>query len=271
MIEEKAYAKINLTLGVLYKRVDGYHAIDSIMQTVSLYDSITIEKSRKVEVNVSGMNLPVENTMYLAATEYKKRTGCGCNIRCIKRIPQEAGLGGGSADAAAVLRGLQKLHRMLDDRRLYSLALKIGADVPFLINGGTARCEGVGDILTPFEARPLFYLLVKPPEGVSTKLLYSRLKLPRPRVNTLRAMTALFKGDLAALSSNMLNVLEEQAVELVPRIGQIKQELLRRGAIIAQMSGSGSAVFGIFESEEAAKAAAENWNEEDFVTVCHTV
>ena len=127
IIEELALAKLNLTLGVLYKREDGYHALDTVMQTVSLFDRVFVEKSRTVEVQVTGMTLPVENTMYKAAKLYREATGCGAKIRCEKRIPAEAGMGGGSADAAAVLRGLQRLHRMADDRTLKQIALSVGA------------------------------------------------------------------------------------------------------------------------------------------------
>ncbi|MDO4564805.1 MAG: 4-(cytidine 5'-diphospho)-2-C-methyl-D-erythritol kinase [Clostridia bacterium] len=271
MIEERAYAKLNLTLGVLYKRVDGYHAIDSIMQTVDLFDSLTIEKSKKIEISVTGMTLPQENTMYKAATAYKKYSGCGCTVRCIKRIPAEAGLGGGSADAAAVLRGLQRLHRMLDDKRLYSIALAVGADVPFLIQGGAARCEGVGEILTPFRAAPLWFLIVKPPQGISTRALYSGLKLPRERVSTLKAMAALASGEVKKLCEVMHNALEMPAIELCPCIADIKRGLLERGALAAQMTGSGSAVFGVFETEAAASSAAEGWASDYFVRVCRSI
>ncbi len=114
-VEEKAYAKLNLALGVLYKRMDGYHALDTLMQTVSLYDRITVAPAKTVEVHVTGAELPFENTMYRAAAAYQRLSGKGAFVTCEKRLPLEAGMGGGSADAAAVLRGLQRLHRMLTD------------------------------------------------------------------------------------------------------------------------------------------------------------
>ena len=261
LIEELAFAKLNLTLGILYKRQDGYHAIDTVMQTISLFDRVYIEKSRSVEVTVTGMSLPPENTMTRVAELYRRETGCGARIRCEKRIPMEAGLGGGSADAAAVLRGLQRLHRMCDDRTLNRIALSVGADVPFCLVGGTARCEGVGEILTPFQsAVRLHFVLCKPDRGVSTGALFRSLPLPRPRVNTYEAMAALGKGDLDRLAAAMQNVLEPPAVELVPEIGELKQQLLGSGALAAQMSGSGSSVFGLFRSEEDAKTALEQIN-----------
>lgn len=272
IIEELALAKLNLTLGVLYKREDGYHALDTIMQTVSLFDRVLIEKSRRVEVHVTGMTLPAENTMYKAASLYREATGCGAIVRCEKRIPAEAGMGGGSADAAAVLRGLQRLHRMADDRTLKEIALKIGADVPFCLVGGTCRCEGVGEILTPFRpAKRLWFVIAKPEAGVSTRALFMSLPLPRPRVQTLAAVAALGKGDLKALAPLIQNVLEPAAIELVPEIGVLKQKLLDAGAIAAQMTGSGSAVFGIFETEDAAKAAQSAVSDAAFSAVCHSL
>ncbi|MBQ4422975.1 MAG: 4-(cytidine 5'-diphospho)-2-C-methyl-D-erythritol kinase [Clostridia bacterium] len=272
IVEELALAKLNLTLGVLYKREDGYHALDTVMQTVSLFDRVFVEKSHAVEIRVTGMTLPENNTMTKAAKLYKEATGCGALVRCEKRIPAEAGMGGGSADAAAVLRGLQRLHRMADDRTLREIALKVGADVPFCLVGGTCRCEGVGEILTPFAlGRRLWFVIAKPKDGVSTRELFSRLPLPRPRVRTLSAVAALAKGDLNALAPLMQNVLEPAAIELVPKIGILKQKLLDAGAIAAQMTGSGSAVFGLFGTEDAAKAALPAVSDAAFSTVCHSL
>ena len=272
IIEELAQAKLNLTLGVLYKRADGYHALDTVMQTVSLFDRVFVEKSHSIEVRVTGMTLPQENTMYKAAALYKQATGCGAKIRCEKRIPMEAGMGGGSADAAAVLRGLQRLHRMADDRTLKEIALSVGADVPFLLHGGTCRCEGVGEILTPFAlGKRLWFVVAKPQEGVSTRELFSMLPLPRPQVKTLSAVAALARGDLKALAPLMSNVLEPAATVLVPEIGILKQKLLDAGALQAQMTGSGSAVFGLFESEEAANAALPAVSDAAFSTVCYSL
>lgn len=256
IIEELAFAKLNLTLGILYKRQDGYHAIDTIMQTINLFDRVYIEKSRKVEVTVTGMTLPPDNTMVRAAELYQRETGCGARIRCEKRIPAEAGLGGGSADAAAVLRGLQRLHRMCDDQTLHRIALSVGADVPFCLVGGTCRCEGVGEVLTPFAiGTRLHFVLCKPDSGVSTGALFRALPLPRPRVDTLKAMAALAKGDVEALALAMKNVLEPPAIDFVPEIGKLKQQLMDSGALAAQMTGSGSSVFGLFRSESDAMAA----------------
>ena len=276
-VEEKAYAKLNLTLGVLYKQMDGYHALDTLMQTVSLYDRVTVAPSKTVEVHVTMAGkqpmaeLPFENTMYKAAVAYKQLSGKGAFITCEKRLPSEAGMGGGSADAAAVLRGLQRLHRMLTDREIRDIALSVGADVPFCLQGGLCRCEGVGEILTPVVGPSLQFALVKPPRGVSTKALFQSLSLPRKRVETVRCLAKLGQNDLLGAAAYMENALEAPAIDLVPEIGEIKAALLARGALAACMTGSGSAVFGLFETEEQAQAAVAGFPEEYYTAVCHSV
>ncbi len=270
-VEEKAYAKLNLALGVLYKRMDGYHALDTLMQTVSLCDRITVAPAKTVEVHVTGATLPVENTMYKAAKLYQNSSGKGALITCEKRLPSEAGMGGGSADAAAVLRGLQRLHRMLTDKEIGKIALQVGADVPFCLQGGLCRCEGVGEILTPVKGPRLHFAVVKPPKGVSTKALFQSLSLPRKRVETVRCLAKLGQGDLPGAAAFMENALEAPAIELVPEIGEIKAALLQRGALAASMTGSGSAVFGLFETEEQAQAAVTGFPEAYYTAVCHSV
>ncbi|MBR0357059.1 MAG: 4-(cytidine 5'-diphospho)-2-C-methyl-D-erythritol kinase [Clostridia bacterium] len=270
-VEEKAYAKLNLTLGVLFKRMDGYHALDTLMQTVSLFDRVTVAPAKTVEVHVTGAELPYENTLYKAAKLYQARCGKGALITCEKRLPSEAGMGGGSADAAAVLRGLQRLHRMLTDRELREIALQVGADVPFCLQGGLCRCEGVGEILTPVVGPLLHFAVVKPPQGVSTKALFQSLSLPRKRVETVRCLAKLGQNDLPGAAAYMENALEAPAVTLVPEIGEIKTALLQKGALAACMTGSGSAVFGLFEKEEQAQAALTGFPEEYYTAVCHSV
>lgn len=270
-VEEKAYAKLNLCLGVLYKRMDGYHALDTLMQTVSLYDRIMVAPAKTVEVHVTGAALPLENTMYRAARLYQAKSGKGALITCEKRLPSEAGMGGGSADAAAVLRGLQRLHRMLTDREVRDIALSVGADVPFCLQGGLCRCEGVGEILTPVVGPQLHFALVKPPWGVSTKALFQSLSLPRKRVETVRCLALLGKNDLPGAAAYMENALEAPATALVPEIGEIKAALLQRGALGASMTGSGSAVFGLFENEEQAQNALLGFPDDYYTAYCHSV
>ena len=145
---------------------------------------------------------------------------------------------------------------MCDDQTLHRIALSVGADVPFCLVGGTCRCEGVGEVLTPFAiGTRLHFVLCKPDSGVSTGALFRALPLPRPRVDTLKAMAALAKGDVEALALAMKNVLEPPAIDFVPEIGKLKQQLMDSGALAAQMTGSGSSVFGLFRSESDAMAA----------------
>ncbi len=272
IICERAYAKLNLTLGVLYKRVDGYHALDSVMHTVDLSDTVTVEKDAAVTVTATGATLPYNNTLRRAALAYQAYTGRGARIRAVKRIPSEAGLGGGSADAAAVLRAMQRLYGALDREALLDIALSVGADVPFLMEGGLARAEGVGELLTPLpDPAPLTFLLVKPEAGVSTRQLFCALPLPRPLPQTAAAMAALIRSDAAALGPLLFNALEAPAVELVPEIGVLKQLLLDAGALGASMTGSGSTVFGLFSDPAAATAAVSVLPGNVFYRVCRSV
>ncbi len=268
---ERAYAKLNLTLGVLYKRADGYHALDSIMQTIDLCDTVAVERARDIVVTSTGMTLPYDNTIRRAAEAYRALTGRGAQIRVVKRIPAEAGMGGGSADAAAALNGLQKIYGEVDEPTLLEIGAQVGADVPFCMRGGTQRAEGIGEILTPVRGMKLHFVVAKPAKGVSTKKLFSLLKLPRQMPDTTAALKALASGDLDALCPLLFNALEEPAVELVPEIGRIKQRLLDAGAKAACMSGSGSAVFGVFADQDAAQAALPSLDDIPFVRVCQSV
>lgn len=256
MIQERACAKVNLTLGVTGRRSDGYHTLDSLMVTTDLCDDVTVTRCREVIVTCTGMFLPYRNTLRAAAERYRALTGRGARIHVYKRIPVEAGLGGGSADAAAVLRGMQRLYGEAEERDLYDIALRVGADVPFCLQGGLCRAQGVGEVLTPFRlGAPLHLVLAKPAAGVSTRALFERLNLPQPLPDTARAMAALSGGDVRALGPLLCNALQAEAEALVPEIGTLRQRLLALGALGACMTGSGSAVFGLFETAEAAAAA----------------
>lgn len=256
MIQERACAKVNLTLGVTGRRSDGYHTLDSLMVTTDLCDDVTVTRCREVIVTCTGMFLPYRNTLRAAAERYRALTGRGARIHVYKRIPAEAGLGGGSADAAAVLRGMQRLYGEAEERDLYDIALRVGADVPFCLQGGLCRAQGVGEVLTPFRlGAPLHLVLAKPAAGVSTRALFERLNLPQPLPDTARAMAALSGGDVRALGPLLCNALQAEAEALVPEIGTLRQRLLALGALGASMTGSGSAVFGLFETAEAAAAA----------------
>jgi len=268
---KRAYAKLNLTLGVLYKRADGYHALDSIMQTIDLFDTVTVERARDIMVTSTGMVLPYDNTIRRAAEQYRALTGRSVHIRVVKRIPAEAGLGGGSADAAATLNAMQELFDEVDEKTLLEIGAKVGADVPFCLRGGTQRAEGIGEVLTPVRGMKLHLLVAKPAAGVSTKKLFSLLKLPRTMPETIPALKALSDGNLDALCSLLFNALEEPAIELVPEIGRIKADMLTLGAKAACMSGSGSAVFGVFADKEAAEAALPGLENVAFARVCESI
>lgn len=256
MIQERACAKVNLTLGVTGRRSDGYHTLDSLMVTTDLCDDVTVTRCREVIVTCTGMFLPYRNTLRAAAERYRALTGRGARIHVYKRIPAEAGLGGGSADAAAVLRAMQRLYGEAEERDLYDIALRVGADVPFCLKGGLCRAQGVGEVLTPFRlGAPLHLVLAKPAAGVSTRALFERINLPQPLPDTARAMAALSGGDVRALGLLLCNALQAEAEALVPEIGTLRQRLLALGALGASMTGSGSAVFGLFETPEAAAAA----------------
>lgn len=257
VLREKAYAKLNLTMSVLFRRPDGYHSIDSLMQTVDLYDTVTIEKSRSIEVTCSGMILPYTNTARNAAELFRSATGHGCRIHLEKRIPSEAGLGGGSADAAAVLRGLNSLYEeYLPYESLLSMAVRVGADVPFLLRGGLQRAMGIGEILTPLPHGTLHFVIVKPEGGISTKALYTALSMPLERPDTAKAAALLAESDAISIAPYLKNAMEKDAERMLPEIRSVRNSLLGKGALTAVMTGSGSAVFGLFRSEEEAERAA---------------
>jgi 4-diphosphocytidyl-2-C-methyl-D-erythritol kinase len=262
-----AYAKVNLTLDVLFKRPDGYHELAGIYHTVNLFDTVEIEKSNGVRVECD-IPLPENNTAYRAACEYIRLAGCGgAHIRVIKRIPSEAGLGGASADAAAVLRGMQRLYGSLDETKLAEAALRIGADVPFCLSGGTALARGVGEILTPLPHPGLHFLVVRDGPGISTKALFSELSLPLRHPDNTAAEECIRKNDVRGLGSRMFNALEPAAIPLCPNILEIKQRMLYRGALGACMTGSGSAVIGLFENAKKAQSAAKTFDDCAFAKV----
>ncbi|MBQ2698004.1 MAG: 4-(cytidine 5'-diphospho)-2-C-methyl-D-erythritol kinase, partial [Clostridia bacterium] len=244
-------AKLNLTLDVLSRREDGYHEIASVMQSVSIFDQLTLRLRPEPGVTLSSSLpfLPIDqrNLASRAALVFLQHTGqkVGVEISIKKRIPVGAGMGGGSADAAAVLFGLDRLlHTRLSEKELATLALTLGADVPFFLLGGTALAEGIGERLTPLPLAPRCTLVVaKPRYGISTPVLYQRfdqrgIHYP-PATPALvqalrRPMTA---AQLAGLCSNAM---QEAAVEELPAIGQMLQELTEAGALSATMTGSGS-------------------------------
>jgi 4-diphosphocytidyl-2-C-methyl-D-erythritol kinase len=263
----KAPAKINLALDVLSKRPDGYHDVAMIMQTVALYDTISVRSGFEgIKLTSDSSKIPVDDTniAYKAAhylsTKYNVKRGAHIHIE--KRIPVAAGLAGGSTDAAAVLKLLNKVWDLkLSKAELMDAGKKLGADVPFCIQGGTCLAEGLGDKLTVIKSMPdCFILLAKPNVGVSTKDVYEGLKLDEieERPNIPAILQGIQNQDLLKISNNMGNVLESVTTKMYPIILELKRKLLENGAIGSLMSGSGPTVFGVFEDMATAYGAYDN-------------
>ena len=263
-MEIQARAKINWTLDVVGVRQDGYHLLDSLMQPLALADDLTLLPSRELTLVIHGapgLSPGEDNLILRAAREMQKETGvkAGAAITLQKKIPLGAGLGGGSADAAAALRGLNALWgTQLNLDQLCAIGEKIGADVPFCLHDAPRRAQGIGEKLFPIACGRLFPLiLVQPCAALSTKEVFSAYhRFPdSPSANTQGAMEALAAGDLAALAAHAGNALEAASISLCPEIRDAKEALKASGAVLAQMTGSGSVVFGAYESRQAAQAA----------------
>lgn len=270
-----APAKINWFLSVLGKREDGYHNISSLMQCISIYDNLTFEQADTIEV-VSDLDIPPgDNLVYKAASFLKQYTSYkkGAKIALHKNIPVSAGLGGGSSDAAYTLSGLNRIWGLgLSNRELSTIGAEIGSDVPFFLNSSFAFVEGKGEKITPLKLNnpAIVLLLVKPSISVSTAWAYAYFDklniggLTKKTVDIKLFCQAFLNRDLASLRATLNNDLEKAVIERYPVVGEIKEKLLKNGAIISLMTGSGPTVFGVFESKKAALTAAEklgfnNW------------
>ncbi len=267
-MELTANAKINLGLDVLRKRPDGYHEVRMIMQMTGMYDQIGLVPSKKPGIRLS-VNLPYipaneNNLAYKAAKILMDEFNVtdGLSIRLMKFIPVAAGLAGGSTDAAAVMKGVNKLfHLGLTDEELMARGKLIGADVPYCVMGGTALAEGIGEILTPLPDMPeCSILLAKPPISVSTKEVYGALRADEieahPDIDGM--LEALRAGDLAGITERCSNVLEDVTAPKHPIIGEFETEMKTSGALASIMSGSGPTVFGIYDNYDAARACRNN-------------
>lgn len=263
-IELQARAKINLSLDVLGKRPDGYHDVRMIMQSIALHDDVRLEKAQdgiRIECNTPWVPTDSGNIAWKAAQLMLSRYGIqsGLHIRIHKRIPVAAGLAGGSADAAAVFKGMNALFSLnIQETELMKLGREIGADVPYCIKGGTMLSEGIGEILSPLGGLggvPI--VLVKPRISVSTAWVYKSLELDKVAVRPDTELLARAVGErrIDELARNMRNVLESVTVEKYPVIRDIKEKLVRFGAAGSMMSGSGPTVFGIFKDRKVAEAA----------------
>lgn len=264
-ITVKAYAKINLGLDVLRKRVDGYHDVCMIMQSLELHDKITIHKTKEEDIvirtNLSYLPKNQDNLVYKAAALFLKTHSItdGLLIDLEKNIPVAAGLAGGSTDAAATLIGLNQIYQTgLSLSDLQKLGVTLGADVPYCLMLGTALSEGIGEILTPLPPMPTCsILLVKPDISVSTKYVYENLRLNEtslhPDIDSMKS--ALANKDIYALTRTMDNILQTVTVREYPIIADIKDKMKELGALTSLMSGSGPTVFGIYQNRELAKKA----------------
>ena len=252
----KAYGKVNISLDVVGKREDGYHLLSMIMQNIDLYDEIEVEKQECgiiLECNKSYVPVDNRNLAYKAAEIFKERYDIvdGVKINIEKNIPVSAGLAGGSTDAAAVLKGMNKLFNVnATEEELMELGLKLGADIPYCIHGGTALCEGIGEIITPIKPfRDKIVVLVKPAFGVSTKEVYKNFNLEKVKQHpkTAEIINAIENDDLNFVASNMKNLLENVTLRKHKILIKIKEEMNACGAINSMMSGSGPTVFAFFD------------------------
>jgi 4-diphosphocytidyl-2-C-methyl-D-erythritol kinase len=252
----KAYGKINISLDIVGKREDGYHLLKMIMQNVDLYDSISIEKCNK-DINIS-CNKPYiptdeKNLIYKAAKLFMDTYNIkeGINIYLKKNIPVAAGMAGGSADAAAVFKALRQLFEIdVDENELMKLGVKIGADIPYCIVGGTALCEGIGDIITPLSPfKNHILVLVKPNFGVSTREVYKGIDISKiyKHPDTDALIKAMEEERLQDVCNSMKNLLENVTLRKYPVLKRIKEDMVKMGAMGAMMSGSGPTIFAFFE------------------------
>ena len=265
-IRREAFAKINLGLDVVRRLPNGYHEVRMIMQTVGICDVLTFRKAASgIQLVVDNEELPTDgnNLICKAAKLLLESAGIqgGVSITLEKHIPIAAGMAGGSTDAAATLLGINELYEIgYDVDKLKELGVKIGADVPYCIQGGTALAEGIGEVLSPLATPPTCHLVIaKPDINVSTKFVYENLRAneleSHPDIDGM--IEGLEKGDLKAITDRLANVLETVTVPAYPIIDEIKQTMLDAGAEGALMSGSGPTVFGIFTELEKAKQAAK--------------
>ncbi len=261
-MQVKAYAKINIALDVVGKREDGYHLLKMIMQQVDIYDVLTLDKEDsgiKLSTNKAFLPSNNKNLVYRAAELFMEAYNIseGVRVHIKKNIPVAAGMAGGSSDAAAALLAFNRLFGVnAPVEELIPLGLKLGADVPYCMVGGTALCEGIGEIITPLKPfKNHILVVVKPKFGISTREVYENLDINRifrhPEVEEL--ILAMKRDDVAYVASNMKNVLENVTLKKHHILIDIKEEMKRLGALGALMSGSGPTVFGFFEDMQRAQ------------------
>lgn len=266
-IELKALGKINLGLDVLGRRENGYHDVRMVMQTLYLYDNVTLMKTKEpgIELESNLYFLPKDsgNIAWKAANMLIEEFHISGGIKIIlnKYIPVAAGMAGGSSNAAAVLYGMNKMYQLgLSQQELMERGVKLGADVPYCLMRGTVLAEGIGEILNPLPPMPKCQILIaKPPVSVSTRAVYEALDSQEiehhPDIDGI--MEGLKKRDLNKIASSMGNVLEKVTMDMHPEIARLKHCMLENGALGAMMTGSGPTVFGIYRDRIAAQKAYE--------------
>lgn len=278
-IELKAYGKINIGLDVIRKREDGYHDLDMIMQTVGVYDDVIISRedgtqTYEIEVSTDADVLPndKENLAFMAAKVLMEAYDIKAKVKIHinKRIPIAGGMAGGSADCAAVLRGVNQLFQLgLTDEQLQEYGVKLGADVPYCIVGGTKRAQGIGEILTDLPTPPKCYVIIAKPDAfVSTKFVYSHIRPAQienhPDIDGI--IESIKAGDLYGMCEKIANVMEDVTIPEYPIIQKVKDILKSNGAVNALMSGSGPTVFGIYDDKEKAKQSMDALSGKEFVS-----
>ncbi len=271
MLKELARAKVNLTLDILGVRADGYHEVSMIMQTIELADEVTLKKiSGGVELSmnatgiIGGENIPDDerNLAWRAALELQKFCGkdLGVVIELVKKIPAAAGLAGGSADAAAVIRGMNRLYELnLTETELCTIGARVGSDVPFCLIGGTCLAEGRGEILTRLTPIKKFNVVLAKPDGeISTAWAYKNYDANPATTHppTQEIIAQLKRGDYDAAFKNFSNVLESVALKKIPAVTDCKKNFLSAGASVALMSGSGPTVFALTDDDASVERIA---------------
>jgi len=262
-IEIYSYSKINLTLNILGKRQDGYHNIETIMQSINLADRIFIKEEKegiKIKCNHSQVPIDAQSLAYRSAEKILKRYRIkkGVKIEIDKKIPLASGMAGGSANSASILVGINKLFALnLSNEDLRGMGEELGMDVPFCIQNGTALAYHRGEKVTPLSPinPPLWIVIINPGFEIPTKWAYNNLDLSlikREKNNTKAMLEALKEGEARGIAKNLFNSFEELIIKKYPEIGKIKDRLIEEGTLGALMSGSGSTVFGIAQNKEKA-------------------
>ena len=274
---EAASAKLNLSLNVLERLPDGYHTLESVMHTVSLHDDVDLAITEEGDWQISGEGLPIPlnetNLAWKAAEIYFRDSGLrpGLRIHIHKRIPSQAGLGGGSADAAAVFRILNRHYELFDDAQLTERAMQAGSDVPFCLFGGAKLVRGRGEFLSDVSPlRQASVLIVKPSCACSTAALFRAIdeEPERPAADTEALCNAMKRGSVRDVGALLRNAFEPVACRMYPEIAEVLDQLKDSDCLGAILTGSGSACFALYEKDPAAWSAAEILREKGLQCFC---